>query len=120
MDCGGVMRHRVYKRVPVVDRQKKTLLGYQLDGQGRPVVVPVLIRTPLYHEQEVQLVDSFARLFRCVECCKRPLDAEKVTRQIKLAWIEEMTAAQRSLTDKKDVLKQHADLQVTGVLEHGR
>jgi len=114
MDCGCVMRRRVFKKVAIVDAQKN-LLGYQTDEQGNTVVVPHLVRTRQYHEQKVLLNDgSFARIFRCQACSQKPLDHEKLSRQLKLAWMEEMSAHGKSLTQRKAALKAFEHLRVTG------
>jgi hypothetical protein len=114
MDCACVMKRRVLKKIAVVDAQKN-FLGYQTDQDGNALVVPHLVRTPKYHEQHIALSDgSFARIFRCVDCCQVPLDHDKLTRQIKLAWMEEMTACEKTLAQRKHVLKSCEHIKVTG------
>lgn len=97
MDCGVVMKRRILKQTPA---------GF---------AIPKLVRTRAYHEQLVAVgAASFARIFRCEPCCQKPLDAERVTRQIRLAWMQEMAVAGKSLTQRKVALKACESLRVTG------
>jgi len=116
MDCGVPMKRRVLRKQAIVD-EKKNLLGYVTDEAGNRVVVPILVRTRHFHEQKVSTgSNSFARIFRCKECSSVPVDKDKLTRQIKLAWVEEMTFAGKSLSDKKRHLKANERMAVRGIL----
>lgn len=74
-----------------------------------------MVRTPDHAEQKVDMNDgSFARIYRCKACSRLPLKLDKLTRQIKLAWMEEMTACGKTLTQRKETLDKLDHLKVKG------
>lgn len=112
MDCHCSMSRRVFQKLALVDEQKN-LLGYAEDEDGNVVVVPRMIRTKQYAEQQVTLSDgSKAVVFRCHMCQQEPLDGKKLARQIKLAWIQESTVAQKDMSEKKSIIQRTKDLEV--------
>lgn len=113
MDCDCCMSRRVFRKLKKVDEQKN-FLGYVTDEQGNVVVVPHMLRTAEYAEQQVTLSDgSSSVVFRCKGCQEKPVDGVKLARQIKLAWVEEMTAAQKTLKEKQDVIARTKTLEVS-------
>lgn len=106
------MKRRILKKLTKVD-EHKNFLGYVTDALGNVVVVPRMVRTPEYAEQQVTLSDgSSAIVFRCKNCQQTPIESKKLARQIKLAWIEEMSVAEKSMKDKRDVVARTKDLEI--------
>lgn len=94
------MRRRIFRKVGAAE-------------DGTAIAVPRMVRTRHYAEQPVALSDgSAAIVFRCRDCQKTPVDQKKLMRQIKLAWVEEMTVADRGMKDKKDVIARTKELRI--------
>ena len=80
-----------------------------------------MIRTRHFHQQDVVLENgSTATIFRCESCSAKPLNLADVSRQIRLAWVEELTATGASVSERARLLREIGPTVVKGVKVNAR